>query len=132
MAIGSNKHSESKDPSLLKVRLVFRGDDTRDQNNQLALFREMKSIPATIATVHIVFWFGLRPGHKVTIADARKAYLQAPIGPRFLPMRKLRKALYGHPTSGDDWCEYLDTVVVVRMALFMVHPILRGPYGRLR
>ena len=132
MAIGSIKNSESKDQAKLKVRLVFRGDDTRDQNNQLALFREMKSIPATIATVHMVLWFGLRPGHKVTIADARKAYLQAPLGtdvPTYviLPREtwkpawagrfrrlaaRLRRALYGHPTSGDDWSLYLDTVVV--------------------
>ena len=135
MAIGSIKHPESKERSLLKVRLVFRGDDTRDQNNQLALFRELKSIPATIATVHIVLWYGLRPKHKSTIADARKAYLQAPLGtdvPTYviLPREtwkphwskryhrvaaRLRKALYGHPTSGDDWGDYLDSVVVVHL-----------------
>lgn len=135
MAIGHIKNSESKEQSKLKVRLVFRGDDTRDQNNQLALFRELKSIPATLATIHVVLWFGLRPNHKVTIADARKAYLQAPLGTEvptyvILPREtwkpnwvgrfrrvaaRLRKAMYGHPTSGDDWGDYLDRVVVIEL-----------------
>ena len=79
MPIGSIKNSESKDKAKLKVRLVFRGDGTRDENNQLALFRELKSIPATIATINLVLWYGLRVNNIVQIADARKAYLQAPI-----------------------------------------------------
>ena len=120
MPIGSIKNSESKDKAKLKVRLVFRGDDTRDENNQLALFRELKSIPATIATINLVLWYGLRVNNIVQIADARKAYLQAPIRSEtptyvILPREawqpswhrkyrraaaRLLKAMYGHPTSG--------------------------------
>jgi CHASE1-domain containing sensor protein len=135
MPIGSIKNSESKDKAKLKVRLVFRGDDTRDENNQLALFRELKSIPASIATVNLVLWFGLRQGNMVQIADAKKAYLQAPIRssiPTYVVLpreawkpqwhrrfrrvaARVRKAMYGHPTSGDDWTLYLDEVVVCRL-----------------
>ena len=135
MPIGSIKNSESKDKAKLKVRLVFRGDDTRDENNQLALFRELKSIPATIATINLVLWYGLRVNNIVQIADARKAYLQAPIRSEtptyvILPREawqpswhrkyrraaaRLLKAMYGHPTSGDDWTQYLDEIVVIRL-----------------
>ena len=135
MPIGSIKNSESTDKAKLKVRLVFRGDDVRDEHNQLALFRELKSIPATIATVNLILWYGLRPNHVVQIADAKKAYLQAPIRsdvptyvilPReaWLPhwfrrfkrvAARVHKAMYGHPTSGDDWQEYLTEIVVVHL-----------------
>ena len=135
MPIGSIKNSESKDRAKLKVRLVFRGDDTRDEYNQLALFRELKSIPATIATVNLVLWFGLRANNIVQIADAKKAYLQAPIRsavPTYVVLpreawkpqwhkrfkrvaARLHKAMYGHPTSGDDWTVYLNEIVVYRL-----------------
>ena len=133
MAIGSIKNAESASFAKLKVRLVCRGDATRDQNGEIAFFRDLKSLPASVSTVNLVLWFGLRKGHCVRIADAFKAYLQAPIRsptPTFLilprEMRRkpcfkmyrkvaarLHKALYGHPTSGDDWAVYFDETLVV-------------------
>ena len=133
MVIGSIKGSElPEEQQSLKIRLVYRGDATRDQDNQVAIFREMKSLPATVTTINFVLWFGLRKGHVVRIADATKAYLQAPIRstvPTYviLPKEiwkphwfkrfrrvasKLEKAIYGHPTSGDDWAAYLDETIV--------------------
>lgn len=80
MVIGSIKGSELPEgEQSLKVRLVFRGDATREQDNQVAIFREMKSLPATVTTINFVLWFGLRKGHVVRIADATKACLQAQI-----------------------------------------------------
>lgn len=79
MAIGLIKHAEGESQAKLKVRLVYKGDETWDQNGELAVFRELKSLPATVST-RFFFWggFGLRKGHCVRIADAQKAYLQAP------------------------------------------------------
>ena len=71
----------------------------------------------------------------VQIADAKKAYLQAPIRssiatyvvlPKeaWLPQwhqkyrrvaARLKKAMYGHPTSGDDWTLYLDEVIIHKL-----------------
>ena len=82
--IGSIKNSESKDKAKLKVRLVFRGDDTRDENNQLALFRVLKSIPASIATVNQVLWFGLRQGNMVQLLTQRKHICKHPFGRQYL------------------------------------------------
>ena len=76
MVIGSIKGSEApEEQQSLKIRLVYRGDATRDQDNQVAILREMKSLPATVTTINFVLWFGLRKGHVVRIADATKAYL---------------------------------------------------------
>ena len=95
----------------------------------------MKSLPASVSTINFVMWYGLRRGHVVAIADARKAYLQAPLRspiPTFVILPReiwhaswfrkyrrvaapLRKAMYGHPTSGDDWSEYFDETVVFKL-----------------
>lgn len=44
MAIGSIKSAETAAKAKLKVGLVYRGDDTRDQNGQMALLRDLKSL----------------------------------------------------------------------------------------
>ena len=53
MPIGSIKNAESAERAKLKVRSVFRGDETRDQNGDLALFRDLKSLPATVSTINL-------------------------------------------------------------------------------
>ena len=132
MLIGSIKNAEmTKEHQKLKVRLVFRGDDTRNAHGEAAVFRELKSLPASVATVNLVLWYGLRQGHVVRIADATKAYLQAPIRsatptyvilpkeiwrPQWFPRYqkvagRLLKAMYGHPTSGDDWAFFFDGIL---------------------
>ena len=71
----------------------------------------------------------------VQISDATKAYLQAPLKsevPTWAIIPKviwtdewcskfrrvaypLERALYGHQTAGDDWFEYFDGILVVKM-----------------
>lgn len=97
MVIGSIKGSELPEgEQSLKVRLVFRGDATREQDNQVAIFREMKSLPATATTINFVLWFGLRKGHVIRIADATKACLQAQIRSTGSNLQKI-----GHPIIGS-------------------------------
>ena len=149
MLIGSIKNAEmTKEHQKLKARLVFRGDDARNAHGEAAVFRELKSLPASVATVNLVLWYGLRKGHVVRIANATKAYLQAPIRsatptyvilpkeiwrPQWFPRcqkvaGRLLKAMYGHPTSGDD-CVLLrwDFNVIIkgkscrRVSKLMVH-----------
>ena len=135
MPIGSIKNAESAERAKLKVRSVFRGDETRDQNGDLALFRDLKSLPATVSTINLVLYYGLRKRNCVRIADAQRAYLQAPIGspvPTYVILPKemwhghwfgryrrvaarLYKAIYGHPTSGDDWSCYFDGTLVRKL-----------------
>ena len=119
----------------LRGRLVFRGDECRDEFGVKAIYREVKSLPATIHSINLVLYFGMLCGHMVTIADAAKAYLQAPLKaevPTWVIIPKLiwhdswfkrfkkvacplLRAMYGHTTAGDDWYEYFDGVLVGTM-----------------
>ena len=132
MGIGSIKHDELG-PSLSqhKGRLVFSGDNTRNQDGLPAQFRELHSQPASIQTVSMVLFYGLLTDMVVFIADAKKAYLQAPLRtktptwvilPRLYwlpgwekrfrrPAVRRRKALYGHPEAGDDWFHHLSQIM---------------------
>ena len=116
----------------LKGRLVFRGDNCRDEKGIKAIYREAKSLPATVHSINLVLYFGMLVGHVVTISDATKAYLQAPLKSKvptwvILPRiiwteewkRKftkvacpLHRAMYGHTTAGDDWHDYFDGILV--------------------
>ena len=137
MPICSIKNAELPEAKQkLRGRLVFRGDDCRDQHGNLALFRDMKTLPAAVYTINLVLYFGLRYGHKVEISDATKAYLQSPLQsptptlvilPKiiwrpawFSQFRKvaarLDRALYGHPTSGDDWGEFFNQILVTKLS----------------
>ena len=124
MEIGSIKHDELG-PSLSqhKGRLVFRGDVTKNQDGLPAKFRELHSQPASILTIHLVRFYGVINNHMVSIADARKAYLQASLrstiptwirlpklcllpeweGKYKVPTVRLLRPLYGHPEAGKDW-----------------------------
>ena len=126
----------SPDMQKLKGRLVFRGDACRDEKGNKAIFREVKSLPATVHSINIVLYFGLQANHKVEIGDATKAYLQAPLRsnvptwviiPRIIWLdgwaqrfkrvaARLDRAMYGHTTSGDDWHEFFDDVMVAKLA----------------
>lgn len=63
----------------LKGRLVHRGDACRTEKGVKAIFREIKSLPATVHSINVVLCCGLRENHKVEISDATKPYLQAPL-----------------------------------------------------
>ena len=58
----------------MKARLVFRGDDCKDAFGDKAIYKEMKSLPATVHSINMVLYHGMRPNNKVEISDATKAY----------------------------------------------------------
>ena len=113
-----------------KGRVVFRGDQVRDAAGNPVLFgsEETATTPTGLVGLAACLFYGLRPGHATSIADAIQAYLQAKIGketwviiPRelWLPewsqkysadsrlVVKLEKSLYGHPESGKRWQDHL-------------------------
>ena len=80
MAICYVKNAElPPEQQKLKGRLVFRDDSCRNEKGIKALYGEIKSLPATVHSINIVLYFGLRESNKVEISDATKAYLQAPL-----------------------------------------------------
>jgi len=104
-----------------KGRVVFQGNNVKDENWDVALFQELSSCPATMEAAKAADCYGLFPGHAVEQADAEQAYTQAKLGgtPTWVrlppdarpaawagmrdPVCPMRLALYGHPDSGGFW-----------------------------
>ena len=132
MSICSEKFAElDEDQRVLKGRVVYRGDDTRDEYGAMAVFQDLQSNPASIQSANCTIAYGRLKGNKTTSADAVKAYVQANLkskrdtwielppelrpkswgGKYRRPMVKLIKALYGHPESGAHWENHLTSVL---------------------
>ena len=122
MTILSVKHWESPSLRKLKARIVFRGDDIRDGDGNLAVLLESKVNPAGISAINANLAFGSLLNNKTTQSDVVRAYLQSTLGtkvPTFVelpselvpsehkwikrPCVRLWKSLYGHPESGYYW-----------------------------
>ena len=58
----------------------MQGNDVRDEYGNEALFNELGASPATSESAKLIDAFGLLPGHDITIADGRQAYVQALLG----------------------------------------------------
>jgi hypothetical protein len=59
-----------------KGRVVFQGNNVKDENWQAALFNEMSSAPASMEASKACDAFGLLPGHATQQCDAEQAYIQ--------------------------------------------------------
>ena len=133
MVILSVKGSElSPDQWRLKARIVFRGDDIRDQSGMSAVFEELfASSPSSLEGLNTAVAFGLLESSGVTTSDAVRAYTQALLKtkhktyvllpPELVPDDKkhihqpcapLHKALYGHPESSAYWQQHLHAILV--------------------
>ena len=62
-----------------KGRVVFQGNNVRDQNFDVAIFQDLGSAPATMEAARVADWYGRLPGHALHAADAEQAYIQADI-----------------------------------------------------
>ena len=133
MIILSVKGSElSPDQWRLQARIVFRGDDIRDQSGMSAVFEELfASSPSYIEGLNTAVAFGLLESHGVTTSDAVRAYTQAKLKtkhstyvllpPELVPPSKkhivqpcapLHKALFGHPESSAYWQQHLHEILL--------------------
>ena len=107
-----------------KGRVVFQGNNVKDQNWQAALFNEMSSAPASMEASKACYAFGLLPGHATQQCDAEQAYIHsklegAPRMPRERwpaawakfrdPVCPLVLALYGHPDAGGCWEKHCES-----------------------
>ena len=104
-----------------KGRVVFQGNNVKNQNWDNVMFADLGSSPASMEAGRIVDAFGMRKGYTIQQSDAVQAYLQAKIRgkPTWViipqdqwpeawkgmkkPVCRLNVALYGHPDSGTDW-----------------------------
>ena len=60
-----------------KGRVVFLGNQVKNQNFEVAVFSDMASRPATLEASAAADFLGLAPGNDVEVADAVQAYVQA-------------------------------------------------------
>ena len=135
---------EGDERRYFKYRVVFQGNQVKDQNWEVAMFSETASTPATLEASRIADIYSCFTGsrtidgkpvkHTMQSRDVEQAYLQAELKgsdtyimlPYELwidemkkmkqPVFKLEKALYGHKNSGYYWQEFCD--VQVRKAGF--------------
>ena len=78
MTILSLKHAQSPTLRKLKARIVFRGDQTVDQVNNIAALQALKVHPSGIAAIHFnLAYYGVSKGNKSTQSDVAKAYTQS-------------------------------------------------------
>ena len=63
-----------------KGRVVFQGNQVKDQDHDWALFQELGSSPATPEASKTADVYGLTPGCAIEQADAEQAYTQSKLG----------------------------------------------------
>lgn len=61
----------------LKGRVCYRGDSAKSADGKVAFYQTLLASPASIVAANAVIADGLIKGHKMSTADAVKAYLQA-------------------------------------------------------
>ena len=120
ICVEKNSELPASDPRRkFKGRVVFGGNDVRDQNAEAAFFQDLGSSPATMEASKFCDLYSLLKGNDAQQADAVSAYTQATLdsaNPTWVripayarpkawdhivdPVCPLRLALYGHPESG--------------------------------
>jgi len=103
----------------MKYRIVFQGNNVKNQDWQAATFDDLGSSPASLEAARAADLYGCVPGQAIEMADAVQAYVQAALKgtetwvclpPEWRtekewkgfrrPVVRLRLALYGHPDAG--------------------------------
>ena len=74
MTIFSVKYWEVPELRRLKARIVFRGDDIRDQANNLAVLQEGKINPSGLAGINVNLAYGSLKGHTSSQNDVVRVY----------------------------------------------------------
>ena len=130
LTLAGIKHSELEEQfHRYKGRIVYRGDQIRNQSGDHVFFAESETAttPTTIAALNLTLWYGLTT--TVSCADCVQAYLQCHLDGNtwvILPFElwlpewkqnhdstqklavKLVKSIYGHPQSGNLWQAHLE------------------------
>ncbi len=60
-----------------KGRVVFLGNQVKNQDFEQATFMDLGNSPATIEAARLCDFYGCLNGHQVSVADAVQAYIQA-------------------------------------------------------
>ena len=78
ITVEKNRELKPDDPARkYKARVVFQGNQVRNQDWDIALFQDLGSNPATMEASRAADCYGAAPRHEVEVADAEQAYIQA-------------------------------------------------------
>ena len=128
------KHSElPKEFHVFKGRVVFQGNNVRDENGLAAVFQEQGASASHMICAKFLDAISRLPGFGGQDADAQKAYTQAMLSdfegntetwieiPRDQwpaawhkfrrPVVRLTRNLYGHPLAGLYWEKHCDRAI---------------------
>ena len=113
--------------SKFKGRVVYQGNNVRDEHGDAAFFQDLSSCPATMEAAKCADCFAMIDGNVGQQADAEQAYTQAAFrgtetwvripkhqwpkhweGKYTDPVCPLLLALYGHPESGGYWEQHCE------------------------
>jgi hypothetical protein len=127
ICVEKNRELTPDDPRRkYKGRVVFQGNNVRDEDHFQAVFQDLGSAPATMLAARIADFVALLPGCSGEVADAVRAYIQAKLTgvPTWIripreewpsawakmrdPVVPLHLALYGHPDAGTCWERHCD------------------------
>lgn len=131
------KHSElPEDQQIYKGRVVFRGNNVKDESGYTAVFSEQGSSSSHSSASNILDTVGHMPHNDVEVGDVKSAYTHAPmledetwvslpleaipyefkekIKKVHRPVVRLLLALEGHPRAGKYWEEYCRHVLITR------------------
>lgn len=111
-----------------KGRIVYRGDQIRNESNELVLYADTATTPTALVALNLALFYGSCEYNAISLSDAIQAFLQAPIEEEtwiIIPYElwldewkkiypkdtklvvRLLRSLYGHPLAGKLWQEFL-------------------------
>lgn len=86
----------------LKARIVFRGDDIRDNDGNLAVLLESKVNPTGMAGINANLAYGALENNKTTQSDVARAYLQSTLGTKVPTYVELAQSSFQSSSSASE------------------------------
>ena len=80
MVIKGDEFNEGDPRRRWKYRIVFQGNEVKDQDWQVALFQQLATAPATLEAARVAEIYSCLPGHSVEVQDVEQAYISADLG----------------------------------------------------
>ena len=71
--VGIKHHELEPSQWKWKGRIVYRGDQVRDQDNNLLLFDQTATTPTSLIALNAAIWYACRKGHAASCSDAIQA-----------------------------------------------------------
>ena len=130
MTILSVKHWETPELRRLKARIVFRGDDIRDQDNNIAVLQEAKVNPSGLAGINANLAYGCMKGNCTSQSDVARAYTQSFLNTQVPTWVELPSELVPEKFRGIKRpCEIMEIAIRAPRGRISLGPKVQGNNG---